>query len=143
MKSVAREVAIQPLGGLVPCNFNLNIDVIFWYLISSLFFDEKLYQILSHFGEKSKFWTFSEKLDLSSSTDPTHWSCIQSEINCWNIISKQLTRHNSAAFISKIHFVKTHPISNAVFYGRLPFLPYFKKKSPHHYETHDLKQVAV
>ena len=111
MKSVAREVAIQPLGGLVPCNFNLNIDVIFWYLISSLFFDEKLYQILSHFGEKSKFWTFSEKLDLSPSTDPTHWSCIQSEINCWNIISKQLTRHNSAAFISKIHFVKTHPIS--------------------------------
>ena len=31
-------------------------------------FHEKVYQILTNFGEKYEFWTFSEKSDLSPST---------------------------------------------------------------------------
>ena len=64
--TVTREVVIQPIGGLVPCNLNANINASFIWNVN---FHEKVYLFLTNFGEKYKFWTFSEKSDQSPSTD--------------------------------------------------------------------------
>ena len=65
---MAGEVAIQPLGGLVPHNFNANIDASFIWNVNFSNFSWKVYLFLTTSGEKSEFPTFSEKSDQSPRT---------------------------------------------------------------------------